>query len=271
MSDATDDDLTGFEAEGLDLPPGGSAGTVEHEGARIWFSAYGAGSAVLLLHGGMGHAGNFGKQVEALVAAGHRVVAVDSRGQGRSSRDGRPYSYELMAADTFAVMDTLGLARAAIVGWSDGACTGLAMARARPERAVGVFFFACNVDATGTLPFEMTETIGRCLSRHQRDYAALSPAPDGFQRMADDLQVMQREQPNDSAAELAAIAVPVTVAQAENDEFIRPDHARYIAATIPGARHVELPGVSHFAPIQRPDVFNGAVIAFLQTLPSYAR
>lgn len=266
MTDTRDDDLIRFEAEGLAVPGGGERGTVENDGAWIWYAAYGTGAPVILLHGGMGHSGNFAKQINDFVARGRRVIVVDSRGQGRSSWDGRPYSYELMGSDVFAVMDRLGVPRAAIVGWSDGACTGLVMAKARPERVAGVFFFACNVDGTGTFPFEATPQIDRCFSRHVKDYAALSPAPDGFQKMADALQVMQREQPNYTAADLASITVPVTVALGENEEFIRPEHAKYIAATIPGAVFVELPAVSHFAPIQRPDVFNAAVLDFLREL-----
>jgi len=262
-----DDDLIAFDAVGLALPAGGDAGSIEADGARIWFTTFGSGSPVVLLHGGMGHAGNFAGQIQPLVEAGHRVVAVDSRGQGRSSRDERPYSYDLMSGDTFAVMDALGVERAAVVGWSDGACTGLAMARSQPDRVAGVFYFACNVDPSGTLPFEMTETIGRCLSRHRKDYAALSPTPLGFDAMAGALQVMQSTQPDYSRMDLAAISVPVTVAQAERDEFIRAEHARYIATTIPHARYVALPGVSHFAPVQRPQVFNAAVLEFLDGLP----
>lgn len=264
FDDVADDDLVRFDAEGPLPLPAGEAGYVGADGARIWFGAWGTGRPVILLHGGMGNAGNFGYQVPAIVAAGYRVIAIDSHGQGRSNWDGRPYSYELMAADVFGVMDELGIERAAIVGWSDGACTGLAMAKARPERVAGVFFFACNVDATGTWPFEMTPAIEHCLSRHRKDYASLSPAPEQFEAMSAALQVMQRDQPNYSAADLAAVAVPVTVAQAERDEFIRPAHAQYIAATIPGARYVDLPGVSHFAPVQRPAVFNRAVLEFLR-------
>jgi pimeloyl-ACP methyl ester carboxylesterase len=264
-----DDQLIAFEAQGLSLPAGGVAGSVVTGAARIWYTTFGKGSPVLLLHGGMGHAGNFAQQIEPLVEAGRQVVAIDSRGQGRSSRDDRPYSYDLMASDTFAVMDTLGMARAAVVGWSDGACIGLAMAKARPVRVAGVFFFACNVDSSGTLPFEMTDTIARCISRHGKDYAMLSPTPDEFQLMADALQVMQRQQPNYSRADLEGIAVPVTVAQAERDEFIRNEHARYIAYSIPRAQYVELLGVSHFAPVQRPEVFNGAVLKFLAELPTH--
>ena len=262
----TDDDLIRFEAEGLAVPAGGEPWTVENDGARIWYAAYGTGKPVILLHGGMGHSGNFYKQINDFVARGQRVIVVDSRGQGRSSWDRRPYSYELMGSDVFAVMDRLGVPRAAIVGWSDGACIGLVMAKAKPERVAGVFFFACNVDGTGTLPFEATPEIDRCFARHVKDHASLSPDPHGFQKMADALQLMQREHPNYTAADLASVAVPVTVALGENEEFIRPEHAKYIATTIPGARFVELPGVSHFAPIQRPDVFNAAVLSFLRDL-----
>ena len=61
-----------------------------------------------------------------LLSVGYRAVLIDSRGHGRSTRDARPYSYELMASDVVAVMDALGVERAAMVGWSDGACTRVA-------------------------------------------------------------------------------------------------------------------------------------------------
>src|SRR5882757_4324403 len=117
----TDDDLSHLEAHGVPpLPPASATGFADNDGARIWYAAFGAGPPVILLHGGLGNAGNWGCQVPALVAAGYRAIVVDSRGQGRSTRDARPYSYELMAADTRAVMDALGVATAAFIGWSDG-------------------------------------------------------------------------------------------------------------------------------------------------------
>jgi pimeloyl-ACP methyl ester carboxylesterase len=258
-----DPKLIDFETNGLSLPPGGDTGFVETDGARIHYAAFGDGPPVILLHGGMSHAGHFGKQVPALVAAGHRVVAIDSRGHGQSTWDGRPFSYDLLAADTLAVMDALGIPRAAIVGWSDGACTGLALAKRAPDRVAGVFFFACNVDDTGTKPFVMSNVIGRCGARQRLDYAALSATPDGFDALFDAVGLMQRTLPNYSAADLRGIAVPVTVAQAEHDEFIKDEHAAYIAGTIPNAELVELKGVSHFAMIQRPELFNAAVLTFL--------
>jgi alpha-beta hydrolase superfamily lysophospholipase len=108
-----DDELTKFEADGAALLPATSdQGYVERDGARIWYATYGSGSPVILLHGGLGHGGNWGYQVPALVRSGHRAVLIDSRGHGRSTRDARPFTYELMAADVSAVMDALHLEKA---------------------------------------------------------------------------------------------------------------------------------------------------------------
>ena len=257
-----DPDLTLFAAEGLDLPPGGAERVMDSTGARIWAASYGDGPAVILLHGGMGHSGNFGNQVGPLVAAGYRVVVVDSRGHGRSTRDSRPFSYELMAADVSAVMDWLDVDYASIVGWSDGACTGMLLALMEPQRVRSLYFFACNVDPSGTKDLEFTPELQRCFGRHVADYERLSPVGD-FDRLGDDLGEMQRTQPNLSPQQLAAVRVPVTVVLGENDEFIRREHAEYLARSIPGARFELLPGVSHFAPIQRPAMFTDSVLRFL--------
>jgi pimeloyl-ACP methyl ester carboxylesterase len=72
-----------------------------------------------------------------------------------------------------------------------------------------------------------------------------------------------KTEPNYSADELATVSVPVAIVQSEHDEFIAPEHAEYLARSIPGARFVRLEGVSHFAPLQRPDQFNGALLDFL--------
>lgn len=258
-----DDDLTQFETTGpLPLPPA-DAGYAETAGARIWYATVGQGPAVVLLHGGMGNGTNWGFQVPALVEAGYRAVVVDSRGQGRSGNDGRPYSYAQMAEDTLAVLDHVDVDRAAFIGWSDGACTSMILSDKSPDRSAGVFFFACNVDASGTKPFVYTEIIGRCLSRHRQDFAALSPTPDAFDATFDAVGEMQRTQPNYTADDLAGLRVPFWSVIGEHDEFITQQHAAYLADAIPEAELHILPGVSHFAPVQRPEVFNGAMLAFL--------
>ena len=259
-----DDDLSRFEADGAaPLPDTNDQGYVEHDGTRVWYATYGSGSPVILLHGGLGHSGNWGYQVPALVRSGYRAVLIDSRGHGRSTRDARPFTYELMASDVLAVMDILNLEKAGLVGWSDGACTALILASKAPERVAGVFFFACNMDPSGTKEIEFTPILKRCISRHMKDYARLSATPDQFDEFSDAVGLMQKTQPNYSANDLAHISVPVAVVQSEHDEFIRHEHAEYLARSIPNPEVIYLPGVSHFAPLQRPEQFNNVMLAFL--------
>jgi pimeloyl-ACP methyl ester carboxylesterase len=262
-----DDDLRTFEAHGAaPLPAANDQGYIEHDGARIRFATYGSGTPVMLLHGGLGHSGNWGYQVPALIGSGYRVVLVDSRGHGRSTRDARPFTYELMASDVLAVMDGLQLEKAALVGWSDGACTALIVSMKAPERVSGVFFFGCNMDPSGTKEIEPSPVLDRCFGRHAKDYAQLSTTPDRFDEFVDAVSQMMKTEPNYSAGDLALIRVPVDIVQSEHDEFIKMDHAEYLARSIPAAELRILPGVSHFAPLQRPALFNSEMLAFLERL-----
>ena len=264
-----DDNLERFDAVGAaPLPADARTGYVPNDGASIWYADCGAGPAVILLHGGLGNAGNFGYQVAPLTEAGYRAILIDSRGHGRSTRDEKPYSYDLMATDVLAVMDALSIGKAAVAGWSDGACTGMILGHRHPDRIAGVFFFACNMDPSGTLPFAMTPLIERCFSRHKQDYAALSPTPEKFDDFVEAVGLMQRTQPDYSERDLGEITVPVTIVHGEGDEFIRPEHADYLARSMSGAELVILPGVTHFAPVQRPEEFSRAILEFLDRLPA---
>jgi pimeloyl-ACP methyl ester carboxylesterase len=260
-----DDDLIRFETEGAEpLPSTEEQGYVENEGARIWWASYGDGISVILLHGGLGNSGNWGYQVPALVKAGYRAILIDSRGHGRSTRDLRPYSYELMASDVSAVMKALHLSKASLVGWSDGACTALVLASRAPAQVTGVLFFGCNMDPSGAKEFVFTPIIGRCLNRHKQDYARLSATPDQFESFFEAVGLMQRTQPNYTRQDLAQISVPVMIVHSEYDEFIKREHAEYLSQNIPHAEFVLLPGVSHFAPLQRPELFNQTMLEFLR-------
>lgn len=270
MTPIHDDDLIQFEAEGAAaLPTTGRQGTIDHDGARIWYAAYGFGPAVILLHGGLGNSGNWGYQVPALVENGYCAVVIDSRGHGRSTRDDRPFRYETMAADVLAVMDELGIERAQLVGWSDGAVIALMLAEKVPQRVSGVFYFACNMDPSGAKDsMEFTPILQRCISRHVQDYTALSATPDQFDAFSDAVGHMQATQPNYTVGDLARIIVPVAIVHSEYDEFIKREHAEYLAQTLPNAEFIYLPGVSHFAPLQRPAQFNAEMLAFLGRSPA---
>jgi pimeloyl-ACP methyl ester carboxylesterase len=180
-----DDDLVRFEAHGADpLPAADIEGWLDHDGARIWHASYGDGPPVVLLHGGLGHAGNWGYQVPAILSAGYRVIVIDSRGHGRSTRDDRPYSYERMASDVLAVMDAPGVDSARLAGWSDGACIALVLAARAPSPCRGRVLLRAQ-HGSGRHEEGGAEPRDRSLlRRYRRDYASLSATPDGFEPFA---------------------------------------------------------------------------------------
>lgn len=246
------------------LPAPALSGRIAHDGVAIWFATYGAGPPVILLHGGLANSDYWGNQVPTLTRAGYRVILIDSRGHGRSSRDERPYTYELMASDVVAVMDVLKVPRAAVVGWSDGAIIGLVMAMKRPDRVTRVFAFAANMDPSGVKPTVQSDpTFSRFEGEAAAAYARLSPTPNGFDAFSKAINRMWETEPNYKAEDLARISTPVAIVDGDHDEAIKREHTEYLTRSIPGAKLIILPGVSHFAMLQDPGQFNAAMLAFL--------
>ena len=247
------------------LPKPAASGYAPHDGAQIYYAVYGSGTPVVLLHGGLANGRYWGDQVPSLVRAGYQAILIDSRGHGRSTRDARPFTYELMASDVVAVMDRMGVPKAAVVGWSDGAIIGLVMAMKSPDRVSRVFAFAANMDPSGVRPdTETNPTFARFEGEAAQAYASQSPTPDGFPAFHAAISKMWDTEPNYTAADLARIHVPVAIADGDHDEAIKRAHTEYLARSIPGAELVILPDVSHFAMLQNPAEFNAAVLAFLR-------
>ncbi len=247
------------------LPAAAASGFVEHDGARIWYAVFGRGEPVVLLHGGLSNSEVWGGLMPALTRTGHRVILIDSRGHGRSSRDQRPYTYELMASDVVAVMDQLRIRRAAVIGWSDGGIVGLVMALKTPERLTRVFAFGANMDPSGNIPhIDAIPTFAQYERGAAADYRRLSSTPNEFPAFALAIGHMWDTEPNYTAADLAHIHTPVAIADGDHDEAIKREHTEYLARSIPGATLAILPNVSHFAMLQNPTEFNTAVLAFLE-------
>ena len=218
---------------------------------------------MLLLHGGLANSDYWGHQVTAL-APHHMVILVDSRGHGRSTRDARPYGYDLMADDVVALLDTLHIAKADVVGWSDGAILGLDLAIRHPDRVGKIFAFAANTVTSGVQEgVEKNPTFARYIERAGHEYARQSATPKEYDAFVAQISKMWETEPNWTDAQLKSISSPVWVVDGDHDEAIKRAHTEYIAATIPGAGLLILPNASHFAFLQDPALFNAALLNFL--------
>ena len=238
-------------------------GQAEVNGISIHYAIYGKGSPVIFLHGGLANADYWGNQVLP-VAAHHTVLLMDSRGHGRSTRDARPYGYDLMADDVVALMDRLKIAKADIVGWSDGGIIGVDLAMRHRDRVGKVFAFAANTVTSGVKNgVEKNPTFAAFIVRAGHEYQAYSATPKEYGAFVDQISRMWAEQPNWSDAQLEAIDTPILVVDGDHDEAIKREHTEYIAATIPHAGLLILPNTSHFAFLQDPRQFNFAILHFL--------
>lgn len=198
----------------------------------------------------------------------HTVISVDSRGHGRSSRNPEPYAYDLMADDVVALMDTLKIPKADVVGWSDGAIIGLDLAIRHADRVGKIVAFAANTQVSGVNEgVENNPTFSAYIERDGREYKKLSPTPDGYDAFVEQISKMWGNQPNWTDDQLRSIKSPVLVVDGDHDEAIRRAHTEYIAATIPRAGLAILPNVSHFAFIQDPAGFNAIMLHFLDDKP----
>ena len=239
------------------------SGQAEANGISIYYAVYGHGSPVILLHGGLANADYWGNQIKAL-APYHTVIVMDSRGHGRSTRDSRPYGYDLMADDVVALMDVLKVPKADIVGWSDGAILGLDLAIRYPGRVGKIFAFAANTVTSGVKDdVEKNPTFAAFIKRAGHEYEAYSATPKEYGAFVEQISKMWASQPNWTDAQLKTITAPVLVVDGDHDEAIKREHTEYIASTIPHAGLLILPNASHFAFLQDPDLFNYAILHFL--------
>jgi pimeloyl-ACP methyl ester carboxylesterase len=252
--------------------------TVNHDGVELSVSDEGEGPAVVLLHGLTATRRYVVMGSRSLERSGHRVIAYDARGHGRSSPavDPSAYEYADLSADLEAVMDASGVDRAVLAGASMGAHTLLALALERPERVAGmVVITPAYVDrrqadeperlahwdalseglrgggidgflaAQGTprVPDRWRETVVKVIRQRMSAHEHLDA-------VADALHVVPASQPFESVDDLAAISVPTVIVASDDDAD--PEHPRAIgeayAETIPGARLVtDEPGKSPVA------------------------
>jgi len=197
------------------LPKASTSGYAPVNGIRIWYAEFGHGSPVILLHGGLANSNYWGNQVAALETR-YRVIVMDSRGHGHSSRDARPYGYDLMAADVIGLIDKLHIRKAAIVGWSDGAIIGLDIAIHQPERLNGLFAFAANSNPSGVKDVNKSAVFTAFIARASKEYAQLSPTPREYQSFLAQITKMWNTQPYFDA-QLGSIRVPTVIADADHD------------------------------------------------------
>jgi pimeloyl-ACP methyl ester carboxylesterase len=264
--------LTATTLPALAQPTPDGGRLLDVDGARLWFSVRGDGPVVLLLHGGLGHSGWMEGIAEALLPA-RRVIALDTRGMGRSTLGPRPLSYARQAADARTVLAFLGVREFDLIGFSDGGIVGYRLAaegagvrrlltigsRWSAENGRGMWdqFAQWNRASLSAGPFRFIVD----------DYDRLSPDRD-LDRMMRQAEAMWRDDGPDGhpgAAMLDRIVQPVLVSVGDRDPFLSVANAEAARARLRQGALFVAPGAGHPVHNDRPDLFLPALRRFLET------
>ncbi len=226
------------------------------------------GPVVVLLHHGLGSVRAWKEQVPALVQAGWQVMAYDRWGYGgspaRPTLDVPAFASDM--ADLHEIIVQLGIRRAALVGHSDGGTIALYFAAQHPERVSCVVAIAAHIYVEAKMEpgilgiqqaYEQDERfrIGLRHTHGEKYDSTFHNWFDGWHR----LELFGW----DMRPELLEIHCPVLVVQGEQDEHATPQHARDIAAAIPGAELWLIPEAGHMLPQEQAKEFNGKLLQFL--------
>jgi len=227
------------------------------DGARFYYETYGRGTPLLLIHGNGESVESFKEQIGDF-AKHHRVIAMDSRGQGKSELGTIPLTYEQMAEDTNALLDHLKLSQVEVLGWSDGGIIGLLLTIHHPEKVRMLAVMGANLQPDAAYPWAV-DGIVRLRDRITSKLAnSKDPQPLQLQLQLLDLL---GNQPHIPLSDLANIQVPTLVMAADRD-VIRDEHTLSMFHAIPKSQLAIFPGATHMIPEQDPTRFNETVLNF---------
>ena len=271
--------------------------TVQGPGKQVLSLGYtdqGYGPPIVLVHGWPFDQRWWEPQVTAFAAEGHRVITFDRRGAGSSDRPWEGYSNDIFAADLHALLETLDLTGAVIVGYSSGAAELARYVARHGTGRVSRLVFASALppafrSANGVQPHGITpgalDDLAAAWTRHRivmlDQFTVAAFSVDGMLEIDEPtrlhcLRIAADASPkatvdglrawaeSDARADLRHVDVPALVLHGAGDAIAPyPDSGRHYAAAIPGSSTTLIPNAPHAITLTHPDQWNQAVLDFL--------
>jgi pimeloyl-ACP methyl ester carboxylesterase len=240
---------------------------IDVNGIKIYCEIYGEGEPLLLLHGNSASIKALEYQIPEL-SRHFKVIAVDSRAQGKSTDSNMEITYALMASDMNELIDKLKLGSVYVVGWSDGGNIGLELAFAHPEKVRKLVAFGANytcenwmakkdsvmMDPNDSLFIKTKAFFQSIPARHKKI------PPEIRKKLAD----LMDKYPNFTKEQLKQIKVPTLIVAGDHD-MIALDQTITMFTCLPHAQLFIVPDATHFVPVEQPKLINSEVIKFLKT------
>jgi len=217
--------------------------------AKIYYEEYGEGEPLIFLHGNNGSIEDFYQQIP-FFAKQYHVIAIDTRGQGRSTDlTNTPYTYETFANDLYQVIQKLNLKKVNLVGWSDGGNTALIFNYQHPELINKLVVIGAVLN-----PFGVQDKLIDDF-KNQID----NPSQSTNERL---IRLMLNH-PAINYYNLQKISNPVLIIAGEKD-VVKKEHTEEIQKSIPKSDLQIIPNASHYVPFEYPKVLNETILKFLE-------
>jgi pimeloyl-ACP methyl ester carboxylesterase len=233
--------------------------TFMHDGVKLYYEAYGEGEPLLLIHGNGESIATFASQIDYF-RQHYKVIAMDSRDQGRSGDSPDRITYEKMTDDQAALLDHLHSGPAYVLGWSDGGIEALLLGIRHPDKVRKIAAMAANLDPGEDAVYP--EIWNWAKSMLDSVPAQEKGTPQGRRELK--VTSMLFEEPHIDPKALEAITAPTLVLASDHD-VIRDEHTLLIYHHLPNSRLCIFPDATHMIPYDDPVRFNTTVDRFFRT------
>ncbi|MEK6322594.1 MAG: alpha/beta hydrolase [Acidobacteriota bacterium] len=233
--------------------------TLIHDGVKLYYEVYGKGEPLLLVHGNGASIGTLGAQI-AHFRKRYKVIAMDSRDQGRSGDSSGKLTYEKMTDDLAALLDHLKVGPVNVLGWSDGGIEALLLGIRHPAKVKKIAAMASNLNPSAQAVHP--EMIALVKSMIEAIPPAVRDTPQGMRELK--AASMLLDEPHIDVKALEAITAPTLVLASDHD-IIRDEHTVEIYHHIPNSQLAIFPNATHMIPFDDPALFNATVERFFRT------
>jgi pimeloyl-ACP methyl ester carboxylesterase len=233
---------------------------------KTWYDEYGEGEPLVLMHGGLVDARFFEPNLGPLAEHFH-VYTPERRGHGHTPDVPGPITYQLMADDTIAFLETVVREPADLVGHSDGAFVAMLVAMQRPELVKRLVMISGGFSKEGEAAPDAEWDVDAIAEFLGPAYAEVSPdGLDHFKVVATKIGEMAAREPHLKASDLAAVTARSLV-MFSDDDLVTMGHVVEMYDALPNAELAVVPGTSHFLTQEKPALVNALVLDFLTHEP----
>ncbi|RZL13019.1 MAG: alpha/beta hydrolase [Hymenobacter sp.] len=220
---------------------------VQASDAKIYYEVYGQGRPFVLLHGGLlGSTYEMHQFIDSL-SRKYQVIAISTRGHGKSELGTAPLTYEQRATDVVAVLKATTRDSAIVLGFSDGGFAGYKLASMYPERVRKLITIGASEVTAGQRKFDFSPQQTMSLdSAYVRQQQALMPQPQRLGEMFTQVATMYNHLTVDKAL-MQTIRCPVLVLAGDRDEGNPVDRMLRTAQDLRRSQLGIIPNASHGA------------------------